>query len=63
MLAIRNLFISRLMGNVTQYVLEGAYFGFTQNGKKTNMERKKKNCARCEERYVYGAAFSLLNIV
>lgn len=39
------------MGNVTQYVLEGAHFGFAQNGrKKPNTNRKKDLCARCEQK-------------
>lgn len=50
------------MGNVTQYVLEGAHFGFAQNGrKKTQHEPKKKISVHDASRNVRGAVLCLLN--
>lgn len=50
---IRNLLVSRLMGNVTQYVLEGAYFEFCTKRKNTKITQdEQKMCARSDRWYV-----------
>lgn len=47
--AIRNLFISRLMGNVTQYVLEGAQFGFVQMANKREKNSNNLRTMRAQD--------------